>query len=256
PGGAPAHRGQCPGRTGVRGQPHPAGAARRARRAPDRRRAAARHRRTCPAHRRHRTAGRIGRSTPEGRPMIATGILLAAVAACLYGVAAALQHQVVHTVARDTGRLSLAHIGELLRRGRWLLGWAAEIVAAVVHVMSLSLAPLSVVQPVGVIAIGLAAVLSARLSGVPVGRSTWVAVLVTAMGVGLFLLSAAPHAGAAPVPEMAAGRVLPAAGLVGGALVLAAVVVRGRARCPLFATAAGVAFGTVSVLTRVVAERI
>ncbi|HEX5117308.1 MAG TPA: glycosyltransferase [Pseudonocardiaceae bacterium] len=188
--------------------------------------------------------------------MIATGILLAAVAACLYGVAAALQHQVVHTVARDTGKLSLAHIGQLVRQGRWLLGWVAEILAAVVHVLSLSLAPLSVVQPVGVIAIGLAALLSARLSGVPAGRSTIVAVVATALGVGLFVLSAAPHAGAAPVPEMAAGRVLPLTGLVVGALVLAAVAVRGRARCPLFAAAAGVAFGTVSVLTRVVAERI
>ncbi|HKN96598.1 MAG TPA: glycosyltransferase [Pseudonocardiaceae bacterium] len=188
--------------------------------------------------------------------MITAGILLATVAACLYGVAAALQHQAVHTVSRDTGRLRLAHLTGLLRQRRWLVGWVAEIVAAAVHVVSLALAPLSVVQPIGVVAIALAALLSARLSGVPAGRSTMVAVVVTALGVGMFLLSAAPHASAAPVPPMAAGRVLPLTGLAVGALVLAAVLVRGRARCPLFATAAGVAFGTVSVLTRVVAERI
>jgi glycosyltransferase involved in cell wall biosynthesis len=127
---------------------------------------------------------------------------------------------------------------------------------AALHVVSLSLAPLSVVQPIGVLSVGLTAVLATRTTGVPLGRSTWTAVLATAAGVGLFVLVAAPHATDDTVPELAAIRVLPVTAIVVGGLVLAAFAARGWARCPLFATAAGVAYGTVSALTRVLAQRL
>jgi glycosyltransferase involved in cell wall biosynthesis len=45
-------------------------------------------------------------------------------------------------------------------------------------------------------------------------------------------------------------------GLVVAVLVAGAVAMRGWARCPLFSAAAGVAYGTVSVLTRAIADRI
>jgi glycosyltransferase involved in cell wall biosynthesis len=188
--------------------------------------------------------------------VIAAGLGFAAAAACCYAVAATLQHDAVHTVTEGAGSLRLGQLGALALRRRWLLGLLAMCCGAGLHVVSLSLAPLLIVQPVGVLAIGLTALLAARSAKVPPTRTTVVAVLTTAAGVGLFLLVAAPHASAAAVPEMAAGRVLPVTGAVVAALVAAALTTRGWARCPLFATAAGVAYGTVSVLTRVVADRV
>jgi glycosyltransferase involved in cell wall biosynthesis len=188
--------------------------------------------------------------------VIAAGIGLALIAACCYSLAAALQHNAVTVVADDTKKLSLRQLGRLVRQPRWLLGMLATAGGAAFHVVSLSLAPLSLVQPIGVLSIGLTAMLAARLSDMPMGRSTWYAALTTAAGIGLFVVVTAPHASDAAVSNMAAGQVLPVAGVIVGVLVLAAFSARGWVRCPLLATAAGVAYGTVSVLTRVLAQHI
>lgn len=187
--------------------------------------------------------------------MTIIGIALAVLAACCYAVAATRQHDAVRTVADGGSRLSLAQLGALVRRRGWLLGMLAMSCGAALHVVSLSLAPLVVVQPVGVLAIGLTALLTARAAGTRPDRATVFAVLAILAGVGLFLLMAAPHVNSAVVPAMAAGQVLPVTGIVVAGLVIAALRAKGWARCPLFATASGVAYGTVSVLTRAIAAR-
>lgn len=178
------------------------------------------------------------------------GIALAVLAACCYAVAATCQHTAVHAVAAGRTRLSVAQLTGLLGRGRWLLGLLMLFLGAALHVVSLSLAPLVVVQPIGVLAVGLAALLTARLRP---DRATVVAVVAISAGVGLFLLGAAPHVDPAAVPGLDIGRILPVTGVAVAVLVLAA---RGWARCPLLAAAAGVAYGTVSVLARAVAEHV
>ncbi len=188
--------------------------------------------------------------------MILAGIGLAVLAACCYAVAATCQHTVVTTVADGHTRLGLAQLTGLLRRGRWLLGLLALGCGAALHVVALALAPLVVVQPIGVLAIGLAALLTARATGTRPDRATVTAVVTISAGVGLFLLCAAPHVDPTAVPGLSTGQVLPVTGLVVAALVLAALMARDWARCLLFATAAGVAYGTVSVLTRAVAQRV
>jgi glycosyltransferase involved in cell wall biosynthesis len=188
--------------------------------------------------------------------VIAAGIALAALAACCYSLAATLQYNAVTTVADGSGRLGLRQLLALVRQRRWLLGMVSVACGAGLHVVSLSLAPLSVVQPIGVLSIGLTALLAGRLSGEPVSRSTWYAALTAAAGVALFVMVTAQHANDTTVPAMAAGRVLPVAAIAVGGLLLAGFASRGWVRCPLFATAAGVAYGTVSVLTRVVAQHV
>ncbi|HEY0804229.1 MAG TPA: hypothetical protein VGD84_04165, partial [Pseudonocardiaceae bacterium] len=185
--------------------------------------------------------------------MIAAGVALAVLAACCYAVAAVLQHGAVHTVV-DGDRLSLAHLRAIAGRRRWLAGLFALCCGAGLHVVSLSMAPLLVVQPIGVLAIGLTALL-ANGRALP-DRTTVFAVLASTLGVALFLAFAAPGVRAAAMPDLAAGRVLPVSGLVVAGMVLVALPARGWVRCPLFATAAGVAFGTVSVLTRAIAGRL
>ena len=188
--------------------------------------------------------------------MIGVGIALSVLAACCYAIAATLQHQAVHTVAEGVDRLRLTQLPALARRGRWLLGLLALGTGAGLHVVALSLAPLLVVQPIGVLAIGLTTLLAAPSGRAVLDRATVLAVLATAVGLGLFLLFAVPHAHGAATPVVVSGQVLMLAGIAVAALVLAALSAGGWARCLLYATAAGVAYGTVSALTRSLAQQV
>lgn len=181
--------------------------------------------------------------------MIAAGIGLAALAACCYALAAVLQHRAVQTVA--TGALKLSHVGRLVRQPGWLLGTLAVAGGAALHIMSLSMAPLIIIQPIGVLSIGLTTLATAKLT-----RATLLSVGATGAGVGLFVLIAASRPMNNAVPDLVAGKVLPVTGLVVALLVLAGYSTKGWARCPLFATAAGFAYGAVSVLAKVVASRV
>lgn len=181
--------------------------------------------------------------------MIGAGVGLAVLAACCYALAAVLQHRAVQAITAKG--LRPTNFGALVRQPGWLLGTLAVMCGAALHITSLSMAPLLVIQPVGVLAIGLTTLAHGRPT-----RATVLAVLATAAGVGMFVVVAAPHASSTVVPELAAGHVLPVTGVVLAGLVLAAMTARGWSRCPLFATAAGVAYGTVSVLARVLAQRI
>jgi len=95
--------------------------------------------------------------------MIAVGVALAVAAACCYAVAAVLQHDAVHTVI-DGDRLRLTQLRAIAGRRRWLAGLLALCCGAGLHVVSLSMAPLLVVQPIGVLAIGLAALLAVSVA--------------------------------------------------------------------------------------------
>lgn len=189
--------------------------------------------------------------------MIAVGIGLSVVAACCYAVAATLQHGAVSTVADGTGaRLRLADLRAVARRRRWLLGLLAMCGGAALHAVALSMSPLLVIQPIGVLAIGLTVALAVRSGRARAERTTVLAVAASTLGVVLFVVLAAPGAQDTDVPAATANLVPLPSGLVVVALAVAALLSRGWLRCPLFATAAGVSYGTVSVLTRVVSRHL
>jgi glycosyltransferase involved in cell wall biosynthesis len=189
--------------------------------------------------------------------MIALGIGLSVVAACCYAVSATLQHTAVTTVADGSGaRLRMSDLRSIARRRRWLLGLLVMCCGAGLHATALSMSPLLVVQPIGVLGIGLTVVLAVRAGRSVAGRTTVPAVLASTCGVVLFVVLAAPGAQDTEVPAGTADLVPLPSGLVIAGLVVAALLSRGWLRCPLFATAAGVAYGTVSVLTRVVSRHL
>jgi hypothetical protein len=179
------------------------------------------------------------------------GIGLAALAACCYALAAVLQHDGVHLELDQTGgRLRLLR---LLRRPRWLGGLAAAAAGGAIHVVALSLAPLVVIQPVGVLAIGLTVLGTAATGRVPLTRRALLAVLASTVGVGAFVAFAATGSDGAGVPPGAVGTVCAVTGGTVAALVLLGSRCRGALRCPVFAAAAGIAYGSVSVLARALA---
>ncbi|GIL25802.1 glycosyltransferase [Actinocatenispora comari] len=184
--------------------------------------------------------------------MTVLAIVLALAGAVAYALAAHVQHAAVRTAcAPGRGRL-----GRLVRQRRWFGGLLLIGVGAGLHSAALGLAPLSVVQPLGVLAVVLVAALSAVSARRWPGGVTLTAIGATTAAVGGFVLLTSGQARDTVISDVAIGRtaLLAAAGVaVLGAL---APLVRGRARCLALATAGGLAYGFVSVSTRVVVQRL
>ncbi|BCJ30961.1 glycosyltransferase [Actinocatenispora sera] len=184
--------------------------------------------------------------------MTAVAIVLALAGAVAYALAAHVQHAAVRTAcAPGRGRLA-----RLVRQRRWFGGLLLIGVGAGLHSAALGLAPLSVVQPLGVLAVVLVAALSAVTARRWPGGVTLTAIGATTAAVGGFVLLTSGQARDTVISDVAIGRtaLLAAAGVaVLGAL---APLVRGRARCLALATAGGLAYGFVSVSTRVVVQRL
>lgn len=169
-------------------------------------------------------------------------VLLAVLGAVFFAFAARLQHEAVRA---GDGALK---VRELLSRPRWLLGLVLLVVGAGVHAAALGMAPLSVVQPVGVVAIGITAVLDGRRRELP-------AVAWTTFGVGAFVLLAAGSAtSTAVVPEAELKAALVALGLIAVPGLVGALSTRPAVRALGFGAAGGVAYGFVSVLMRSVSQ--
>ncbi|MEV5541728.1 hypothetical protein AB0L13_33290 [Saccharopolyspora shandongensis] len=190
--------------------------------------------------------------------MTALAVLLAALGACGNAVGARLQHAAVHD-AMDGRGLGLRSQAQLIRNPRWLGGLAALGSGTVLHACALGLAPLSVVQPVGVLALPITVLLNLRQQGITardLKPSVALSVVAATGGVGAFVFLAAGSATATPI---AGDAQLLATQLVAGAILalgVLAMLTRSKARCILFAAGCAVAYGYVSVLMRAVAQQL
>ncbi|MFD4675873.1 glycosyltransferase [Lentzea sp. NPDC058450] len=173
--------------------------------------------------------------------MTLLAITLAVLGAVCFALAARLQHD---AVAETGARASV------LRQPRWLGGLALLIAGAGVHAAALGMAPLTVVQPIGVLAIGMTALMDRRFRELP-------AILLTTVGVGAFVWFASGSATATkvvPDVELTAGLVT--LGLIAVPGLVAALTPNARIRAVAFASAGGVAYGYVSVLMRAVSQSV
>ncbi|MGI5187969.1 hypothetical protein ACQEVI_07480 [Promicromonospora sp. CA-289599] len=176
---------------------------------------------------------------------------LALIDAMLFAASATLQHHAVSDKQAD-GHLTVRGLLSVVKQRRWQAGVALGGLAVLLHAIALLLAPLRVVQPVGVLAVPIAVLLTAarvRLRPPP-GVVLGAALAVT--GVVSFVIVSAGSVTSHP-PEASAVVV---ACLVVAALVVlltfAGLAARGWLRCVAYATAAATAFGLVSALVRAV----
>lgn len=202
-------------------------------------------------------------------------ILLAMLGAVCFAGAAVLQHRAVTaesgpgaaaggtaaggTTARDTtarDTLTLQGLYAVTRRRGWIAGLALAGGGSTLHAVALVLAPLSVVQPVGVLAVPISVVLSAVRTRRRPSGGVLAGVAVCVAGVAAFVGIAAGTAVSTPPPSGATF----VAGLVVAGVVLALAALglsrAGWLRCVACATAAAVAFGLVSALVRAVSQTI
>lgn len=179
--------------------------------------------------------------------MTTLAIVLAAIGACAYAVGARLQNHAVRGLAPETG-LGPRGLWRVIRANRWLLGLTAIGVGAVLHAIALGLAPLIVVQPVGVLALPLTALLNVRAEQLRLNRSAVFAIAASGLGVAAFVWLTASTAITTDVPPGVQVRATELVVAAVAVLTLAATFASGRARCLLFAAGCGACYGFVSFL--------
>ncbi|WHT22439.1 glycosyltransferase [Crossiella sp. CA-258035] len=177
---------------------------------------------------------------------IPLAILLALLAACLFAAAVARQHAAVR--AHDHGgALTLRGLGDTVRSRGWLTGTGFAVLGSGLHVLALSLAPMVIVQPLGVLSLVLTVLFTARARRAPIARPVRLAVLAVCAGVFGFVALAVSPAVATSVAVPGAVHLAALAAVAVAALGLRA---GGQARCAVLAASAAVLFGLGSVLTK------
>lgn len=179
----------------------------------------------------------------------ALAVVIALLGAACYAVGAALQQHQASSIESSRG-LDPGLLVRLVRRPRWVAGIAANAVGAGLHVFALSLAPIALVQPIGVMTVVFAVPAGALLRR---RRPSWGELA----GAGIVSVALALLVSTLRAPEsvaaLATAEVLPLAGIVLGVLALAAVAVRrtnGAARTVVLSGSAGIAFGITSAVLR------
>lgn len=119
---------------------------------------------------------------------IAIAIGLQVIGSFLFASGATLQHLGVKSTFDPSGktssnRLTLGGMLGLFRIRKWLLGLLLVFSGAAFHLIALSMAPVAVVQPVGILAVPWSVLLAAKIHGHHVPRRIWTAVSVTVLGV-------------------------------------------------------------------------
>jgi hypothetical protein len=187
--------------------------------------------------------------------VVAAGMAL--VAAVLFAVAAAAQNGAVATVVPADGAIGGRELRALARSRAWLVGVSLTAVASMVHAGALVLAPVAIVQPIGVLSVPFAVVIAARRHRLSPPPAVRVAVVVCLVAVAGFVTLANAALGTTSAPRFAGvvGAAV-AAGAGAGLLALWGSRRSGWTRCVAFAASGATAFGLVSALMRLVAVRL
>jgi hypothetical protein len=187
-------------------------------------------------------------------------IALAVLAAVALAFGAQFQNEAVvagsKKKATGSGSLSLKQIFRLLSRPRWLSGTAFMGVGIVLQLAALSLAPLIVVQPIGAIALVITSLLNSKRSKTRIGRGTMIAVGLCTLGIAAFVSMAS---GVAKETELNDDRLREVLGVLGFILVVFSVLfftIGKKAKALTYVVGAGVLYGFVATLAKVVIQRI
>jgi drug/metabolite transporter (DMT)-like permease len=194
-------------------------------------------------------------------PGLLIGIPLALLGAVFMSFGAQYQHRGVTKVeklsgAAAAGGLTGGQLWRLLRRPSWVAGTVMLGLAIVCQLAALSFAPLIVVQPLGAIALVITTLLNAQISGHQPTRRSLMAIAACVGGIFVFVTIAALFATEAAVSNQQLITIL---------ILLAVVTVvfgglwiwrRHHLGALFYITAAGVIYGFVATLAKVVITRI
>jgi len=180
---------------------------------------------------------------------VGLAVLCSVAAAFSYALSNVLQQHEAEQIAQaDT--LKLGFLRQLAHRPRWVMGMGADVGGYVFEALALGVGTLVLVQPILSTSLLLSLFLGGVINNRHISRSGWIAAVVLAVGVGVFLYMVKPTAGI----QLAANRswliaAPPIIGFVIGAIALARMT-SGSARAAFLGLAAGTLFGTSAVLTK------
>ncbi|WP_181408438.1 DMT family transporter [Schumannella sp. 10F1B-5-1] len=197
--------------------------------------------------------------TLDGNALV--GILIALVGAVFLSVGAQLQHRGVVKVEASHGSgakagLNLQQLLRLLVRPSWLFGSIMLGLAIVFQLTSLGFAPLIVVQPLGVVGLIITSMLNARVSKVRLDKQAIRAISLCVAGVGVFVVTAAIFAVDTHIGETQLLTVVIILAVVVAVLATGFALFRQKLPALFYIIAAGVLYGFVATLAKVVITRI
>lgn len=189
------------------------------------------------------------------------GIPVALIGAAFLAFGAQYQSRGLNKVERLTGQsagsgLSLRHVLQLISRPSWLIGTILLGLAVVFQIASLSLSPLIVVQPIGVVGLVITSVLNSRLSGVKLGKRARASIAMCVAGIVAFVTIAAFSAADRPVTDQKLITILVLFGIVFLTTVITLIALRYRAIALLYIVGAGVLYGFVATFAKAVIGRV
>jgi drug/metabolite transporter (DMT)-like permease len=180
---------------------------------------------------------------------VALAVVCSVAAAFSYALSNVLQQHEAEQVAQ-TETLKFGLLRQLAHRPRWVVGMGADVGGYVFEALALGVGTLVLVQPILSTSLLLSLFLGGVINGRHINRSGWIAAVVLAIGVGVFLYMVKPTEGI----QRASDRswliaAPPIAGFVLGAVTLARLTYGAR-RAAFLGLAAGTLFGTSAVLTK------
>lgn len=192
-------------------------------------------------------------------PFQALMIPVALIGAVFLSLGAQFQARGVKRVEARLGKqskgLSVRHILGLISSGYWVLGTIMLGVAVVLQLISITYAPLIVVQPLGAVALVITTWFSSRSSGVPLGRQARRAVWTCIIGVGLFVAIAAFVGHESPITRAQLVTVLIILAVVLVLVLVSFRVVAKHKSALYYIIGAGVLYGFVATLAKVTLNR-
>lgn len=189
------------------------------------------------------------------------GIPLALIGAALLAFGAQYQSRGLNKVERLTGEsagagLSIRHILSLFRRPSWVTGTLLLGLAVVFQIGSLSLSPLIIVQPIGVVGLVITSILNSRVSGVKLNSRVRTSISIAVAGIVVFVSIAAFTATDHPVTDAKLIAILVTFAVVLALALVLFVLYRHRGVALIYIVGAGVLYGFVATFAKAVIGRV
>ncbi|MBK0421225.1 DMT family transporter [Leucobacter sp. CSA2] len=189
------------------------------------------------------------------------GIPLALIGAALLAFGAQYQSRGLNKVERMVGSgagsgLSFTHLKRLIKRPSWLIGTVLLGLAVVFQIGSLSLSPLTIVQPIGVVGLVITSILNSRLSGVRLGKRVQSSIALAVLGIVVFVTIAAFNSVDLPVTDQKLITILITFAVVFVLACLLFLGLRHRGVALVYIVGAGVLYGFVATFAKAVIGRL
>jgi drug/metabolite transporter (DMT)-like permease len=194
-------------------------------------------------------------------PQEALGIPIALVGSVFLALGAQFQHRGVNKVdaltpPEDKAGLNIRQLLSLARRPSWLIGTLMLGLAILCQLLSLTLSPLTVVQPLGVVGLVITSIVNARVSHHPLDAPSIRAIVFCVFGVGIFVTIAAITTTSVAIGPKQLLVVLVILAVVLVVLALVFAFFRKRFSTIFYIVGAGILFGFVATLAKVDIDRI